>query len=419
MSSPGRVIPEDDLRPAAPRRRRVAPSVVRVADRSTRRIQALVGVLVGAVCLVLTGVPSIAIAIVRADGALAALAVSVGMSVALGLSPWFRAVALAVAWLAAIVQMAAGLPVLPADVAVLGVLFAVGGSPVRPTRIAGLVSALVGAVVATGYLALPGLLAEPARALPVSLLLLVASTVTLLLAWTFGLLTATLRRARAARAQAAVAAEEAIAEQERGRIARDMHDVVAHSLAVIVAQADGARYLAGTERDRSAETLATVSAIAREALGDVRALLERLRYRQGELPQPGIDRLAVLVAQLREAGLDVELRAGAAPARVPAGTQLALYRIVQESLTNALRHGDRGRPALVAIEWRPALVRAEIRSALRAGATVGEPGHGLVGLRERARLAGGLAVAEPRGDEFVVVAELPLEPQPGGEAASR
>ena len=387
-------------------------------DRATGRVRLLTGALIAVVsAILLAPFSGLAAGFVgpASGGRWSAVAVALVLSAAVGLSPWRPAIALGLAWLAAIGQMVAGLSVIPADIAILVVLFAAGASAVRAVRIAGLVSALAGAVVAAGYLGLDLLLSHPESAFPTFVLMLVAAVVTLVLAWTFGFLTATLRRARSDRAEAAALAREAVAEQERGRIARDMHDVVAHSLAVIVAQADGARYLAGTPADRSGETLATVSAVAREALGDVRVLLERLRHRQGELPQPGVADLGALVEQVREAGLEVELRAEAPPEHLPAGIQLAVYRIVQESLTNAIRHGDRARPASVAIAWGEGGARIEVRSALREGAAPGEPGHGLLGIQERARLAGGEARAGAVGGEFLVTARLPFDRSEGGE----
>lgn len=382
---------------------------------STRAVRAFTGVLVAAVFLVVTGgLGQLLVLGLRAGllGSLAAVGVAVAFATAVGLAPWLAAPALAVAWVAAVGQMAAGLPVVPADAAVLVVLFAAGSSRVRGVRIAGIVSAIVGALAATAYLAAPTIANEARESGVLVGLLLVASLVTLVLAWTFGLLLATLRRARESRAEAAAAEREAIAEQERGRIARDMHDVVAHSLAVIVAQADGARYLEADERSRA--TLATIATVGREALGDVRVLLERLRHSQGDLPQPGADELGGLIAQVRAAGLDVLDTVRALPPRLPAATDLATYRIVQESLTNALRHGDRSRPVRVVVDGGGGEVRLEIRSALRENAEPGAPGHGLLGMRERARLAGGGFDATTEDAEFVVRASLPA---PTGGAA--
>lgn len=366
------------------------------------------GALVAAVFMLVMGVLGEVVVLTLRVGpgvGLAATAVAVAFAAAVGLAAWRPAIALGVAWAAAIGQMISGAPVLPADLAVLVVLFGAGASRSRPLRVVGVVSAVVGAAVAALYLSWPYLMAEGARAGVLAGLFGGATLVTLALSWTFGYLFATLRRAREARRDAAAAEREAIAEQERGRIARDMHDVVAHSLAVIVAQADGARYLEADERSKA--TLGTISTVAREALGDVRVLLERLRHSQGELPQPGTAELEALVAQVRSAGLDVVYAPVGMPVRLSAATDIAVYRLVQESLTNALRHGDATRSVRVALEGRPDEIRLEVRSALRDGALPGPAGHGLLGMRERARLAGGEFGAGAEDGEFVVQATLP------------
>ena len=232
---------------------------------------------------------------------LVAVLVALVLGAATACTTWFPALALGIAWAGALLQMAYRLPVLPSDVAILGVLFAAAAAPSRRLRWLGLGSAVLGGLVATSYLVLPAWASRPGGALAPFIVVLFAATGTLVLAWTFGLLLALLRRGRVARAEAVAAQREAIEEQERGRIARDMHDVVAHSLAVIVAQADGARYLAANEPVRATDALETISGIARGALGDVRVLLARLRHHQGDLPQPGAAELVPLVRQVREA----------------------------------------------------------------------------------------------------------------------
>jgi len=389
-------------------------------DPRPSRVPIAVGLVLGGLALVVFGALSVPFTAGDRQQLLVALLVALVLAVAAALTTWRPAIALGVAWLGAVLQMAFALPVLPSDLVILGVLFATGASLSARLRWAGFASAIAGGVVATGYLLIPveladvppGILRDPAHVAVPFIVLGIAATGLLLLAWTFGLLLLALRRSRAARAAAIVARQQAIEEQERGRIARDMHDVVAHSLAVIVAQADGARYLTETDTARARETLGTVSAVAREALGDVRVLLERLRHSQGALPQPGRGDLAALLAQVRDAGLDVLLDERAMPARLPAASDLALYRIVQESLTNALRHGDTGRPVRVTIAGDDREIRLEVRSAMRAEAVPAPAGHGLLGMRERARLAGGELTSGIEAGEFVVSATLPA-----GEAA--
>jgi len=376
------------------------------------RVPLVVGAVLGGLALIVLGPLSLPFFAGGGVQLLGGLLVVVILAAAAALTTWLPAAALATAWLGAAAQMAFGLPVLPVDVVILGVLFAVGGAPSARLRWTGFGSAIAGGLIAAAYLVIPTVVDGLRHAAVPLAVVGTAATGVLLLSWTFGLLLLALRRSRAARAAAIVAQQQAIEEQERGRIARDMHDVVAHSLAVIVAQADGARYLTETDTARARETLGTVSTVAREALGDVRVLLERLRHSQGALPQPGHGELAALVAQVRSAGLDVILDERGVPLRLPAASDLALYRIVQESLTNALRHGDADRPVRVTIDGDPHEVRIEVRSAMRAEAAVGPAGHGLVGMRERARLAGGDFRSGIEAGEFVVVATLPA-----GEAA--
>jgi len=335
----------------------------------------------------------------------AAIAAAVPMTAAAACCRRAPALALGLAWAGAVLQLACRQPPLPVDLAVFGVLFQSAAAGRPRLRTAGLVSALLGAAVAAAYLVVPGWVSQPRVGVLEALLLFLAGAVSFVLAWTFGLLSWIVREARVARQTALREQQEAAAEQERGRIARDMHDVVAHSLAVIIAQADGARYLG---RDQS-EALGTIAGVARDALGDVRVLLERLRYRQGDLPQPDDDDIVQLAVQIRDAGLPVELAVAPAPPRVPTGVRLALYRIAQESLTNALRHADRARPARLDLSWGERGARLRVRSALDpARPPAASPGHGLLGMRERARLAGGTFDAAAVGGEFVVTAELPL-----------
>jgi len=372
-------------------------------------------VIIALVVLALTGPLSVLLVTGMAESQPWSIAVDIVVSVLLaaaaGLSLVWPGLALAVAWAGAIVQMLAALPVLPADLAILMVVYATGAAASRRLRVTGVLSAVLGAIAAGVYLTAPGWFANPtdSTALTVGALLIFASLVTLALSWTLGVLVAAIRRGRSERAAAAAAQLETVAEQERGRIARDMHDVVAHSLGVIVAQADGARYLAETDPGRAGESLATISEVAREALSDVRLLLSRLRHQQGDLPQPRLADLDGLLEQFEAAGLRIEARRSPVPEGVPAGLQLAVFRIVQESLTNALRHGDRARSVRLAVTWAVREVTVEVVSALRPGTSPAEPGHGLTGMRERARLVGGTLTAESTGEAFVVRARLPRE----------
>jgi len=327
------------------------------------------------------------------------------------------AIALGLAWVAAIIQMAGGQHPAPLDVAVFAVLYTAAAYGDRLVFWLGFASALVGAAVATGYLYGANRLGNGLdwSSLTLAAAVYVAATFALLLAWTVGALVRTALRARANRAAQMRAEADALAEQERVRIARDMHDVVAHSLAVVIAQADGARYAATADPDAAAAARGTVAALetiattARGALADVRMLLTQLRHSQADGPQPTIADLEALYAQVRAAGVDLCVFVDPAPQTdPPAAVQLAVYRILQEALTNALRHGS-GSPVEVRLAWHPDRADLDVRNpAAPAQGESASPGHGLIGMRERAQLVGGRLDAGAEPGMFVVRASLPL-----------
>jgi signal transduction histidine kinase len=205
------------------------------------------------------------------------------------------------------------------------------------------------------------------------------------------------------------------ANAERARIAREMHDVVAHSLSVTIAQADGGRYAGATDPGAAIAALETISATGRQALADMRVLLGVLRDddRQDRAPQPDAGAIPDLVRQLEAGGLDVSLDVSGRPAPMSAGAGLAAYRIVQESLTNVLKHAGPGCRAWVVLTWLPDALEVYVADDGRgAGAAPtapeGPPGQGLLGMRERASLYGGRLQAGPLpGGGFGVRALLP------------
>jgi signal transduction histidine kinase len=370
--------------------------------------------------------------------------VMTAFAVAVALRRMAPAVALAIAWLAAVLQMTTGNNILVSDIAVLIVLYATAAYGDRVVRAAGLISAGIGALVAALYLTVTAAVAQGYYNLLSSAIanvalqfafLFVVSVTVLGLSWVLGLLVRTWRTARVAR-RARVeaeldrnrAVEDVVVEQERTRIARDMHDVVAHSLAVVIAQADGARYARQSDPDAVDEALATIASTARSALGDVRVLLAELRQSQhgdpgpsGVLdgPQPSLADLDQTVEHIRSAGLPVTLERLGEISSLGSAQQLAAYRIVQEALTNALRHGDTSHPATVVLAeagtdtGTPGLV-ITVRNSMKD--TTPEPvttgalpriGHGLPGMRERASLAGGTLAAGAEDGDFVVSAFLP------------
>lgn len=321
------------------------------------------------------------------------------------------ALALGVAWAAAIVQMGSGGAPGFVDFAVFAVLYAAAAYGSDRVFWLGLASALGGALVATVYLyAGPGSGGFSWETISVAIAVYIAATFALMLSWTAGALVRTAIRARENRLAQQRAEADAIAEQERVRIARDMHDVVAHSLAVVIAQADGARYAAKADPDAATAALGTISTTARSALADVRLLLTQLRHSQADGPQPTLADLEELYAQVRAAGLELRVDVDPAPvAAPPAALQLAVYRILQEALTNALRHGTG--PVDVRLSWHPDRVDLAVRNPLAATVPADAPPggrHGLIGMRERAQLVGGSLEAGEEAGAFTVRARLPI-----------
>lgn len=348
-------------------------------------------------------------------------------SCALGLRRLSPGLALGVAWLAAVVHMAAALDAPQYyDLAVLAVLFATACYGGRVVRWLGLASAVFGSIVAAAYLvvrndiaggvaqAVSGsgatLFSEIPYLLPSSLVFFFGCLAVLGLSWTLGLLARTMQRARASGAAQVTAEQDVVVEQERNRIARDMHDIVAHSLAVVIAQADGARYARETDPGVVDEALATISSTAREALGDVRILLSQLRHNQGDSPQPVLADLDRLVEQMRSSGLVISREATGQPLALATGQQLAVYRIVQEALTNALRHGDTSREVRLEFHWHPDALTVTVSSAMPDDGlgAVNPTGHGIAGMRERAALFGGEFSARAVDGRWVVSATLPV-----------
>lgn len=203
--------------------------------------------------------------------------------------------------------------------------------------------------------------------------------------------------------------EQLVVEQERTQIARDMHDVIAHSLAVVVAQADGGRYLAKANPQEAEPVLRTIADTAREALVDVRALLVQLRHSQGDGRQKSLDDLPGLVERIRAAGLDVRVHEAGERHPIGAAAEVAVYRLVQEALTNALKYGDSRTPTTLEYVWCDRL-RLRVRNRIAdAPSKASGSGHGLIGMRERIIVVGGTLEAGPDGDGwFVIEATLPF-----------
>ena len=205
-------------------------------------------------------------------------------------------------------------------------------------------------------------------------------------------------------------AREAVVE-ERARIARELHDVIAHAVSVIAVQSGSLRRRLRHERPDEAEELRAIEETARQALGDMRRMLGLLRTDEDGLaltPQPGLDQVDRLVEQVRETGLAVEVAVEGERRPLPPGVDLAAYRIVQESLTNVLKHAGPAR-ARVALRYDDRELALEITDDGRGPSSpVNGGGHGLVGMRERVALYGGSLEAAPAPDGgFQVRARLP------------
>lgn len=227
---------------------------------------------------------------------------------------------------------------------------------------------------------------------------------------------ARLEKEREAQAKVAVAAE-------RARIARELHDVVAHNVSVMVVQADGAAYVMDTAPEQARKALETISGTGRQALAEMRRLLGVLRTGEhqevGEyVPQPDVEQLDDLIEQCRTSGLPVDFKVEGTPRPLPSGVELTAYRIVQEALTNTRKHGGPNTGASVRLVYFDdglgLLVEDDGKGAphelYEEGGADGQ-GHGLIGMRERVGMVGGTLDAGPRpGGGFRISALLPLKP---------
>jgi len=211
-------------------------------------------------------------------------------------------------------------------------------------------------------------------------------------------------------------------DAERARIAHDLHDIVSHNVSVMVIQAGAARHVLETEPDQAESALLAVEAAGRDTMAELRHLLGLLAPQAGGeeddeqlAPQPSLRRLSPLIDRIAFAGLPVEVRISGEPRPLPAGVDVTAYRIIQEALTNALKHGD-GVKAEVTVRYADHALRVEILntgpSILTGGRSpvAGGEGRGLLGLRQRVAVYGGDLDARRRlGGGFRVRAKIPLE----------
>jgi signal transduction histidine kinase len=218
------------------------------------------------------------------------------------------------------------------------------------------------------------------------------------------------QRAERAELERELRARAAVAD-ERTRIARELHDIVGHSVSVMTVQAAGVRRLLREDQEREREALLAIEETGRAALTEMRRLVGVLRRADDEpalVPQPSLERVAKLVEQTRDAGLPTELRIEGETTALAQGIDLTAYRLVQEGLTNALKHAN-ATHAEVVVRYDDGTVELVVRDDGTGDGAGGGSGHGLVGIRERVALYGGELFAGPRAEGgFELRARLPV-----------
>jgi signal transduction histidine kinase len=307
------------------------------------------------------------------------------------------------------------------SVAGLGVLIAIytvaAHRPLREALVAG------GIYVVGMFLSLLGFAVRDPVSPPLFVADFIVNLLALALAWTVGVTIRT-RRAYVTALEARAALLEREREEnarlavalERGRIARELHDIVAHNVSVVAVQAAAAERLVDERPDAAKEAMRNVAQVGRDALAEMRRVVDVLREDEPPAaldPQPGIAELRSLVARMEDAGLAVELSIQGTERPVPASAALSVYRIVQEALTNTLRHAGPAR-ARVIVRYLPDVLEIQVsdnggpRSAEVAAPAAESGGHGLIGMRERVALFGGELSAGPRPEGgYAVVARIP------------
>jgi len=386
----------------------------RTSDRGRRAgwradVRFAVGLLLGSGLLVLAG--GDLTASIRSPWWVAIAVLQCGSVALRRVSP---ATALAVCWIGAVVQVVAVQEVGPQNLAVLVIVYSAACYGSLPIRVLGAVSALGGGVLAGWFMAVTVPQAEGRVTASAPFLVSLCAAI-LVLAWSAGVLRAITRQRVQERLEADVAAERAryaiAVEEERARIARDVHDVVAHSLTVMIAHAEGARLSAEAQLAVTPATLSTIADTGRAALSEVRGVLAGVRTGTRDSPQPSLRRLDDLIGELRRSCASVEVEETGTAAPLPPRVDVAAFRIAQEALTNAVRHGDGDEPIVVRLDWRSEMLVVQVSNALSARRTTARGGHGVIGMMERARSVGGDVTAAVDGGAFVVIAQLPYDGQ--------
>lgn len=332
---------------------------------------------------------------------------------------------LAVVSASAALQMAALWPPSLVNLAQLIVVFSLAAGPAPRPRWTALGAAIAGALVAGVYTVVNfavigspgGAPADPAEALLNGAIMTNLYLFALVLAWALGFVRSLVLRGRAAQVARQIAEieggharEVADIERERGRIAREMHDVLAHSLVVIATLSDAARLAVDHDPAEAKGTVRTIGEVSRDALADVRRLLAELRHEQDAGPAASFADREELIERFAALGLDIRRTVEGAERPLTPGASLAAYRVVQEGLTNALRHGDARQPVELVERWSDDGLELAVRNTCRTGGEIALPagGHGLAGLRERVLLEAGRFSAARAGDEFRLDAALPV-----------
>jgi signal transduction histidine kinase len=325
--------------------------------------------------------------------------------------------AFAIAALSGLAQLTLPTP-LPSDVAVLVLLYTVAAYRPRRHSVIALLACVIGSVLASLVWIQPGPEGPSPTAIEQQMLVGVFVCGCALTAWVLGD-SMRYRRGyyaaledRAARLEAERHAQARVAAAaERARIARELHDVVAHHVSVMVVQADGAGYALRSDPERAQAALSAISSTGRQALTEMRRLLGVLRSadQHAELaPMPGLGELRELLDQARTAGLEVSYTLTGTPRELPEGAELAAYRVVQESLTNTRKHAGLAATAAVTLRYEPDGLTVEVTDDGMATASDQPGGHGLAGMRERIAMYGGTVQAGPLpGGGFGVTARLP------------
>lgn len=353
----------------------------------------------------------------------AALPIAVVLSLVVALRRRMPEKMLVVAAAMGFAQFGLNVKVVPADFAMLVIIYTVAADGARWASRFALIGGLCAAPLA--QIRWPQVDSDSVS----NVLIAVFQTVPFALAWVLGdsirtrraylaqleERAARLEKEREAQAKVAVAAE-------RARIARELHDVVAHNVSVMVVQADGAAYVMDTAPEQARKALETISGTGRQALAEMRRLLGVLRtgehQESGEyVPQPDVEQLDDLIEQCRTSGLPVDFKVEGTPRPLPSGVELTAYRIVQEALTNTRKHGGPNAGASVRLVYFDdglgLLVEDDGKGAphelYEEGGADGQ-GHGLIGMRERVGMVGGTLDAGPRpGGGFRISALLPLK----------